>query len=117
MLRDVGFGDGAYVLLQRMGSQSVHGTWADLVDNYLDAQVDPMHFDVRDNSVSPRVPLFTSTALHVNRFIVHAVWWMLSPYAERTAFFDRLRIVERKLVDVAHADRPGDFGAPQNSEV
>ena len=50
MLDDFGVGSEAYTILQRMGSHSVHGTWADLVANYLQID-DSGGFRLRDHDV------------------------------------------------------------------
>ena len=111
-LKDVGFDDQAYTFLQQMGSQAVHGTWSDLVDHYLETKTDPIEFGTRNNDLGPQVPHFTTVALHVCRFTFHVVRYMLSPCPERTLFLSRLRLVERKTLAVARADRPDDFQPP-----
>lgn len=50
MLDDLGIGSEAYTILQRMGSHSVHGTWADLVANYLRTDASG-EFRLRDHDV------------------------------------------------------------------
>ncbi len=50
MYTDLGMPDGAYTVIQRMGSHAVHGTWTDLLHNYLNRTIDGS-FTLRDHNV------------------------------------------------------------------
>lgn len=45
-MREAGYGDGLYTVVQRMGSHSVHGTWTDLLTYYVKEAAG--RFEVRD---------------------------------------------------------------------
>jgi hypothetical protein len=106
LLQAIGFDDIAYVFLHRLGSQSVHGTWSDLVDHYLVVDTSPVSFDLRDNDVPAQAPLFVGPALLVNRLTSAFLRFRLGPSPERRSFLLRLHHVKRQLVAVIRAEDP-----------
>jgi hypothetical protein len=109
MATEVGLGELAYVFLHRLGSQSVHGTWSDLVDHYLLTTTSPSSFSVRDNDVRPQVPLFVLPALQVNQFVYAYARYRAVPCRERKSFLLRSRLVHRRLLATARAEDPDDY--------
>lgn len=62
ILLDLGYDAAAYVFIQRMGSQSIHGTWSDLMACYL--EYDKGEFNLQDNDKSyPKENYFTTNIL------------------------------------------------------
>ncbi len=63
MFRKLSLPDTAYIVVQRLGSHAVHGTWPDLLFHYLEQQ--DGEFVLRDNVVPPEDTELASAAMFV----------------------------------------------------
>jgi len=60
MMREVGFRDLAYVVVQRMGSHAVHGTWTGLLASTIDVEKSTLSLRSEFNSPHPNQLMFSS---------------------------------------------------------
>ena len=60
MLRTLGHDDLSYTVMQRLGSDAVHGTWPDLMSHYVEIENDG--FVLTDNLISPERTEFVASA-------------------------------------------------------
>jgi hypothetical protein len=60
MMREVGFQDLAYIVVQRMGSHAVHGTWTGLLASTIDVEKSTLRLRSEFNSPHPNQLMFGS---------------------------------------------------------
>lgn len=65
IMNQLGFDRIAYVVQQRIGSHAVHGTWSDLLDNYIDYNSETDTFIPRFDQNVPRAGQYVGIALFI----------------------------------------------------
>ncbi len=91
-------GDMAYVTMMRMGSHSIHGTWTDLLANYIDYSEE--EFRMADNTDSdPGENYFTAISLFLIESFQDYANFMLDPCVELSEIHERLAEIQTKVID------------------
>lgn len=110
MCRDLDFEDLFYTAIQRMGSHSIHGTWSDLIFNYLRYE-DGKGFRPRDHNVDTQdvqyviVPLLVLAAMKAFLNYIAA-----DPSQVVKDFVSVLEGVENEIIELQDLAWASDFG-------
>lgn len=108
MCRDLDLDDLFYTAIQRMGSHSVHGTWSDLIFNYLRHE-DGQGFRPRDHDVDTQDVQYVI----VPRLVLAAIAGFLNHVAAKPSevkdFISVLEGIEKKIVEIQDLAWPSDF--------
>lgn len=88
----IGYGDLAYVTMMRMGSHAVHGTWSDLLANYLEDENG--NLVLRDNDrTSPSENYYTSSSLFTIEALKDYIIYILEPHDSTTKIINELNSI------------------------
>ncbi len=108
MCRDLGLGGLFYIASQRMGSHAVHGTWSDLVFNYLSHE-DDQGFSPRDHEVDTQDVQYISVSRLVLAAIASFLNYVAAEPSEVKDFISVLEGIEKKIVEIQDLSWPSDF--------
>jgi hypothetical protein len=107
MCRDLNFDDLIYTVLQRMGSHAVHGTWTDLVANYL--QFENGRFYMRDHCVPTRAIQYIGVSLIVISSIRATINYVTVSPDDASEILAILANAEQNIVKIYHDTSEADF--------
>jgi len=99
-IRQLDYDDLAYAAIYRIGSHAVHGSWPDLVDHYLETDEHESRLDPREHNVPADVKIFVACSLHLLEFMRRYLRFAVSSCRERRVFFQRLNLVEQRIMKV-----------------
>ncbi len=108
MCRDLDLGGLFYTASQRMGSHAVHGTWSDLVFNYLSHE-DDQGFRPRDHEVDTQDVQYISVSRLVLAAIASFLNYIAAKPSEVKDFISVLEGIEKKIVEIQDLAWPSDF--------
>jgi len=109
MCRDLDLDDLFYTAIQRMGSHSVHGTWSDLIFNYLRYD-DGQGFRPRDHDVETQDVQFVIVPLLVLAAITDFLNYVAADPSRVNDFVSVLEGAERRIVELMDLSWTSDFG-------
>lgn len=109
MFRDLDFEDLFYTAIQRMGSHAVHGTWSDLVFNYLRHE-DGQDFYPRDHEIDTQDVQFIVVAWLVLAAISSFLDYVAADPSEVKDFISVLEDIKEKLIEIQDLAWTSDFG-------
>jgi hypothetical protein len=109
MCRDLDLGDLFYTAIQKMGSHAVHGTWSDLVFNYLRHDDGP-GFQPRDHEIETQDVQYIVVARLVLGAIASFLDYVAADPSEMKDFISVLDGIEAKLVEIQSLAWTSDFG-------
>jgi hypothetical protein len=99
MYRDLNLSDEQYVSLYRLGSQYIHGTWSDLLTNYLRVD-DQGNFVLRDHDVIPDQSEFSATCLVILRSLSTYVIFLFDDLDLRQVHLDYFGEIRDKILEI-----------------
>lgn len=109
MCNDLGYDDALYTAIQRMGSHAVHGSWSELVFNYL--KEENQRFYPRDHEIDTQDVQYISISHLVlgalEAFLKHTI----SDVPERREIINTLHEVDEKITEIQHVAWTPDFSA------
>ncbi len=108
MCADLGFGDLFYTAIQRMGSHAVHGTWSDLIFNYLrheDGQV----LYPRDHDIDTQDVQFIVVIHLVLSAMKSFLNYMISDASEISEFISSIDSIDNKIIEIQDLAWASDF--------
>ncbi len=108
MCKDLGYNDGAYTAIQRMGSHAVHGTWSELVLNYLQHE-DGQRFYPRDHEVETQDAQFITIIRLVLEAMSAFLRYAISDVSERDEILSTLSEVDEEIVKIQRLAWAADF--------
>lgn len=97
----------AYVAIERMGSHAVHGSWTDLLTNYL--EIDAGRFVPRDNDVSIDVNQFVAVALFVLEALESFIVFLAKDERYATELCTDVEVARKEILSVFDVAANGDF--------
>lgn len=109
MCKDLEYGDILYTSIQRMGSHAVHGTWSELVFNYLTHE--DQRFYPRDHDVDTQDAQFVIVIHLVLDAIESFLRHVISDVSERSEIIATLHEVDEKITEIQHLAWDADFSA------
>jgi len=109
MCNDLGYDDALYTAIQRMGSHAVHGSWSELVFNYL--KEENQRFYPRDHEIDTQDVQYISI-IHLvlgalEAFLKHT----FSDVPERREIINTLHESTKKIIEIQHLAWAPDFSA------
>jgi hypothetical protein len=107
--RDLGFEDRFYLVVQRMGSHAVHGTWSDLLFNYLRYE-EGQGFHPRDHDVETQDVQYIVVCRLVMAAIVSFVDYVSRDADTAEGFRLIAEGIEAELVNIQEQAWGADFG-------
>lgn len=99
MYRDLNLSDEQYIALYRLGSQYVHGTWSDLLTNYLRVD-DEGNFVLRDHDVIPDQSEFSATCLVILRSLSAYVIFLFDDQDLQRVHLDYFGEIRDKILEI-----------------
>jgi Family of unknown function (DUF5677) len=109
LCRDIGFEDQFYLVVQRMGSHAVHGTWSDLLSNYLRHE-EGQGFLPRDHNVETQDVQYIVVCRLVLGAIVSFIDYVNQDADMARGFRLIAEGIEAELVDIQDRAWGTDFG-------
>jgi hypothetical protein len=109
MCRDLDLDALFYTAIQRMGSHSVHGTWSDLIFNYLRYE-DGQGFRPRDHDVETQDVQFVIVPLLVLAAITDFLNYVAADPSRVKDFVSALEGAEKRIVELMDLSWTSDFG-------
>ncbi len=109
MCRDLDLDDLFYTAIQRMGSHSVHGTWSDLIFNYLRYEAG-QGFRPRDHDVETQDVQFVIVPLLVLAAITDFLNYVAADPSRVKDFVYVLEGAEKRIVELMDLSWTSDFG-------
>ena len=107
MCKDLKYGDVLYTSIQRMGSHAVHGTWSDLVFNYL--KYDEERFYPRDHEINTQDAQYIIVIHLVIDAIEAFLRYAILDVPERSEIIDVLHEADEKIREIQHLAWASDF--------
>jgi hypothetical protein len=109
MCRDLDLGDLFYTAIQRMGSHAIHGTWSDLIFNYL--RLDHSHgFHPRDHEIETQDVQYIVVPRLVCGAIASFLDYVAADPSELRDLISVLEGIEERLVEIQGLAWTSDFG-------
>jgi hypothetical protein len=100
MCNDLGYDDALYTAIQRMGSHAVHGSWSELVFNYL--KEENQRFYPRDHEIDTQdvqyISIIHLVLCALEAFLRHTI----SDVPERREIINTLHEVDEKITEIQH---------------
>jgi hypothetical protein len=115
MCKDLEIDDGFYTAIQRMGSHAVHGTWSELVFNYLQHE-SGQRFYPRDHKIETQDGQFIIIIRLVLGAMQSFLRYVISDVPERDEIITSLNEVEEKIIEIQHLAWTSDF-SPKNYQL
>jgi hypothetical protein len=109
MCQDLNLGDLFYTAIQRMGSHAVHGTWSDLVFNYLRYEND-QGFYPRDHEIETQDVQFLVVIRLVLESMKHFLNYILADVSEVSEFISTIKTIDEEMIKIQHLAWSPDFG-------
>lgn len=107
--KDLEFSDIFYTAIQRMGSHAVHGTWSDLVFNYLQHD-DGQRLYPRDHEIETQDVQFIVVIRLVLAAMEKFLKYVVSDASEMKEFISALNEIDEKMVEIERLAWASDFG-------
>jgi hypothetical protein len=108
MCKDLEFNDGVYIAIQRMGSHAMHGTWSELVFNYLQHE-GGQRFYPRDHEIETQdgqyIIIIRLVLGAMESFLRHVI----SDVSERSEIITTLNEVDEKIIEIQNLAWASDF--------
>ena len=111
MCKDVEFNEVVYTTIQRMGSHAVHGTWSELVFNYLRYDEGDQRFYPRDHEIETQDGQFIIIIRLVLGAMESFLRHVISDVSERSEIITTLNEVDEKIIEIQHLAWVSDFSA------
>ena len=108
MYRDLDISDNQYVSFHRLGSQSIHGTWSDLISNYLRVD-DDGNFILRDHDVIPNQNEFAGSSLIILNALTAYVKYLFDDLYLREIHVGYINDVRTEIIDIFRLTGENDF--------
>ena len=109
MCNDLGYDDALYTAIQRLGSHAVHGSWSELVFNYL--KEENQRFYPRDHEIDTQdvqyISIIHLVLCALEAFLKHTI----SDVPERREIINTLHEVDEKITEIQHLAWDPDFSA------
>jgi hypothetical protein len=110
MCKDLEFSDLFYTAIQRMGSHAVHGTWSDLVFNYLRHE-NGQRFYPRDHEVDTQDVQYIGVTRLVLAAMKRFLDYVVSDVSGMNEFISALKDIDEKLIEIQRLAWASDFGS------
>lgn len=108
MLKNLGFSDISYTAIQRMSSHAVHGTWSDLILNYL-RHDDGQRLSPRDHEIDTQDVQFIMVIRLVLGAVKSFLNYVVSDVSEVSEFFAVINSTNEKLIEIQRLAWASDF--------
>lgn len=112
MCNDLGFGDLFYIAIQRMGSHAVHGTWSDLVLNYLRLE-NGQRLCPRDHEIETQDVQFIAVIQLVLQAIKSFLKYVASDVSDMAELISIIESSSNEIAKIQDLSWEADFGASQ----
>jgi hypothetical protein len=103
------FSDIFYTAIQRMGSHAVHGTWSDLVFNYLRHE-NGQRLYPRDHEIETQDVQFIVVIRLVLCAMKYFLNYVVSDFSEMSEFISAIDSIDEKMVEIQRLAWASDFG-------
>jgi len=110
MCKDLEFNDVLYTAIQRMGSHAVHGTWSELVFNYLQYE-DDQRFYPRDHEIDTQDAQYIVVIHLVLGAMEYFLRHVISDVPERSEIIATLNEVDGKIIEIQQLAWDSDFSS------
>jgi len=108
MLNSLGFSDIFYTAIQRMGSHAVHGTWSDLIFNYL-RHDDGERLYPRDHEIDTQDVQFITVIRLVLGAMKSFLNYVVSNASEMSEFISAIDSINEKMIEIQRLAWASDF--------
>jgi len=108
MCDDLKLGELFYTAIQRMGSHAVHGTWSELVANYL--QHENGRFHPRDHEIDTQDVQFIVVIRLVLGAMKYFLKYVVSDISVIDDFVTAIKSIDKEIADIQHMAWASDFG-------
>lgn len=108
MCDDLKLGELFYTAIQRMGSHAVHGTWSELVANYL--QHENGRFHPRDHEIDTQDVQFIVVIRLVLGAMKYFLKYVVSDISIVDDFVTAIEGIDEEIADIQHLAWASDFG-------
>lgn len=108
MCDDLKLGELFYTAIQRMGSHAVHGTWSELVANYL--QNENGKFRPRDHEIDTQDVQFIVVIRLVLGAMKYFLKYVISDISVVDDFVTAIKSIDKEIADIQHMAWASDFG-------
>lgn len=108
MCDDLKLGEVFYTAIQRMGSHAVHGTWSELVANYL--QYENGRFHPRDHEIDTQDVQFIVVIRLVLGAMKYFLKYVVSDISVVDDFVTAIKSIDKEIADIQHMAWASDFG-------
>ncbi|MBE0410526.1 MAG: hypothetical protein IBX69_12430 [Anaerolineales bacterium] len=106
--KDLEYNDTFYTAIQRMGSHAVHGTWSDLVFNYL-INDDGQRFYPRDHEIETRDAQYIVSIHLVLAAMEQFLRYVVSDVSEINEIISKINEIDEKITEIQHLAWDADF--------
>jgi len=115
--RDLQLSPEAYISIQHLGSHAIHGTWTDLLFNYLEPD-GAGAFNIRDNVVRPEATHLIVVALEVISTLQEYLEFSVADEDARRELLNVCSRAQEKTLTIFRASVSGDYeeSKARNSE-
>ena len=107
MCKDLKLYDNFYTAIQRMGSHAVHGTWSELVFNYL--KHEDGHFFPRDHEIETQDGQFVTIIRLVLGAMEAFLRYAISDVPDRSEIINTINNVDEKIMEIQRLAWDSDF--------
>lgn len=108
MLNNLGFSDIFYTAIQRMGSHAVHGTWSDLIFNYLQHD-DGQRLYPQDHEIDTQDVQFITVIRLVLGAMKSFLNYVVSNASEMSEFISAIDNINEKMIEIQRLAWASDF--------
>jgi len=109
MFEDIELSDRLYIAIQRMGSHAVHGTWSDLIFNYLKQDNNDQRLYPRDHDVDTQDAQFITVIRFVIAAIKSFLSYVITDASDANEFTGILSDVDEKVIETQRLAWASDF--------
>jgi len=107
MCNDLKLGDLFYTAIQRMGSHAVHGTWSELVANYL--RYENGKFHLRDHEIDTQDVQFIVAIRLVLGAMKYFLKYIITDVSVISDFVSAIESIDEEIVKIQHIAWASDF--------
>jgi len=96
-----------YVINQKIGSHSTHGTWTNLMKYYLEFEDNEFH--LRDHNVEVQSIQFISSSLHVLNAVIAYIKYVIADEEIREKLLGIFVDIQQEIFEIYKNTRNNDF--------
>jgi len=108
--KDLEYKNEVYIAIQRMGSHAVHGTWSELITNYLEHK-DDHKFYPRDHEIETQDGQYIIIIRLILGAMESFLRYVIYDNTERSEIISTIREVEEKIIEIQNLAWASDFNA------